>query len=99
MRSLADPVSVHRTFWFTTKHTKITKEKNIFLIQCSLRYPIFVSFATSFVVNSPGNLEEPKEGNHQPRAFSMNCGRSALFQSGIALIFFSLSKPSAICCR
>lgn len=36
---------------------------------------------------------------NQPRAFSMNCGRSALFQSGMALIFFSFNSPSAICCR
>jgi hypothetical protein len=37
----------------TTKHTKSTKEENIFFrIRCPLRYPVFVSFAT-FVVGKP----------------------------------------------
>jgi len=36
----------------TTKHTKSTKEENIFFDWCLLHYPIFVSFATFVVQNS-----------------------------------------------
>ena len=51
--------------------------------------PQFAEFGVSTGNRGASRLDHP-------RAFSMNCGRSALFQSGMALIFFSFNSPSAI---